>query len=71
MSAAGPMLVKKHKGTVLVVSPDAELREQIRKGLGPDSLTATGGADALLKLSESDFHTLLLDPNVEDLEAQA
>ena len=71
MSAAGPMFVKKHKGTVLVVSPDAELREQIRKGLGPDSLTATGGADALLKLSESDFHTLLLDPNVEDLETQA
>ena len=71
MSAAGPMLVKKHKGTVLVVSPDAGLREQIRKGLGPDSLAATGGADALLKLSESDFHTLLLDPNVEDLETQA
>jgi transcriptional regulator with GAF, ATPase, and Fis domain len=71
MSAAGPMLVKKHQGTVLVVSPHVELREQIRKGLGPDSLTATGGADALLKLSESDFHTLLLDPDVEDLETEA
>src|ERR1700722_19364495 len=73
MSAAGPMLMKKHKGTVLVVSPHAELRQQIRKGLGPDSLTATevtGGADALLKLRESDFHTLLLDRNVEDLEAE-
>jgi transcriptional regulator with GAF, ATPase, and Fis domain len=55
------------------VSPHAELREQVRKGLGPDSLTAievTGGADALLKLRESEFHTLLLDPNVEDLEIQ-
>ncbi len=73
MSAAGPILVKKQQGGVLLVSPRAELRERILKGLGPDALTATevtGGAGALLKLRESDFHTLLLDPNVEDLDAE-
>jgi DNA-binding NtrC family response regulator len=73
MSAAGPMLVKKRDGKLLMVSPRAELREKIRNRLGPESLPATeveGGADALLKLRELDFHTLLLDPDIEDLDVE-
>ncbi len=73
MSAAGPILITKRHGKVLIVSPNAELRDKILNSLGPESRPATevtGGADALLKLRESDFRTLLLDPNIEDLHTE-
>jgi DNA-binding NtrC family response regulator len=73
MSATAPTLVIKGDGKVLVVSPHAELRGKILESLGPESLPATearGGAEALLKLRESDFRTLLLDPNIEDLNVE-
>ena len=73
MSAAGPMLIKKRHGKIMIVSPSAELRTEILKSLGPESPPATevnGGAEALLRLRESDFLTLLLDPNIEDLHTE-
>jgi DNA-binding NtrC family response regulator len=73
MSAAGPILVKKRDRKLLVVSPRAELRKEILDNFGPESLPATevvGGAGALLKLGETDFHTLVLDPNIQDLEVE-
>lgn len=73
MSAAGPMLIKKRHGKIMIVSPSAELRTEILKSLGPESPLATevnGGAEALLRLRESDFLTLLLDPNIEDLHTE-
>src|ERR1700688_4979247 len=73
MSAAGPILIKVVQGRVMIVSPSAELREKILKSFGPETwpvIQVTGGADALLKLRESDFRTLWLDPNIEDLHAE-
>lgn len=73
MSAAGPILIKKRNGKVMIVSPSAEFREKICNTLGPESQPVTeaaGGAEALLKLRESDFCTLLLDPNIEDLHTE-
>jgi len=73
MSGTAPTLLRKGDGKVLVVSPHAALRDKILESLGPESLPATearGGADALLKLRGSDFRTLLLDPNIEDLNVE-
>jgi DNA-binding NtrC family response regulator len=73
MSAAGPILIKKRNGKVMIVSPSAEVREKISNSLGPESRPVTeavGGAEALLKLRESDYCTLLLDPNIEDLHTE-
>ena len=73
MSAAGPILIKKRNGKVMIVSPSQELREKVSSSLGPESQPVTeaaGGAEALLKLRESDFCTLMLDPNIEDLHTE-
>jgi DNA-binding NtrC family response regulator len=72
MSVAGPTLVGKRAGKVLVASPRAQLRQKVLRELGRArcrAAEAAGGADALRKLRESDFDTLLLDPRIEDLDA--
>ena len=64
---------QKRAGKVLMVSPCAELRKKLLKRPGPQSLPTTevmGGADALLSLRENRFRTLLLDPNIEDLNVE-
>ncbi len=57
----------------MVASPRAALRERLLKivGQGPvPAVEAAGGADALLKLKENDCGTLLLDPQIEDLDVE-
>jgi len=57
----------------MVASPRAALRERLLKivGQGPvPPVEAAGGADALLKLKENDCGTLLLDPQIEDLDVE-
>jgi DNA-binding NtrC family response regulator len=73
MAVTGPILVKKRDERVLMVSPCAEIRKKTLIAIGPQSLAATeamGGADALLRLRENDFRTILLDPNIEDLNLE-
>ncbi|HXQ25238.1 MAG TPA: sigma-54 dependent transcriptional regulator [Candidatus Acidoferrales bacterium] len=51
----------------------AECRKRILAGLGPTAVAtreATGGADALIKLESEDFRTVLLDSQLEDLDAE-
>jgi DNA-binding NtrC family response regulator len=60
-------------GKILVASPRAELRKLILKTLATPAAQAAevaGGADALMKLEESEFRTLLLDPQLEDLDVE-
>ncbi len=71
MSPAIQTLTKELSGKVLVASPYAPLRAHMVKNLAfPNASVseARGGADALLKLEESDFGTLLLDPRIDDLD---
>src|SRR5579862_9441536 len=73
MSAVTQSLVKELKGKVLVASPYAPLRARMLKNLevSDNSVSeAKGGADVLLKLEQSDFATLLLDPRIEDLDLE-
>lgn len=73
MSAVTQSLVKESKGKVLVASPCAPLRAQMLKNLDvpQNSVSeAKGGADLLLKLEQSNFSTLLLDPRIEDLDLE-
>jgi DNA-binding NtrC family response regulator len=60
------------QGKVLVASSHSEFRRKVLEGLGltvPETTEASGGADALLKLEENDFRTLLIDSHLEDLNA--
>ncbi len=73
MSAAAAMPVWIGQGRILVASSHAEFRSKVITGLGPvevEAAEAAGGADALLKLEEADFHTLLIDSELEDLDAE-
>src|SRR5579859_5880748 len=73
MSAVTQSLLKELKGNVLVASPYAPLRAQMLETLDVphNSVSeAKGGADLLLKLEQSDFATLLLDPRIEDLDLE-
>ena len=73
MSAVTQSLVKELKGKVLIASPYAPLRARMLKNLevSDNSVSeAKGGADVLLKLEQSDFATLLLDPRIEDLDLE-
>ena len=70
MSVASATLARLQSGRVLVASSRSEVREKILKDLWPAALElaeAAGGADALIKLEENDFHTLVLDPQLDDL----
>lgn len=71
MSAASPAIADAAPGKILVASPRAEFRRHILKSIPPAEVAAeeaAGGADALLKLGESEFGTLLLDPRLDDLD---
>jgi DNA-binding NtrC family response regulator len=71
MSAASPAVVSKGNRKVLIASPRAEYRRHVLKSISSVALAAeeaAGGADALLKLAEREFRTLLLDPKLDDLD---
>ena len=73
MSAASPAFAIDRQGKVLVVSSRTEFRAKVMKGLAPEVLPATvaaGGADALNKLEESEFGTLVLDSQIQDLDVE-
>lgn len=70
---AASATLARNQGKVLVASPRGEYRANIIGKLassGGQASAAVGGADALLKLERGDFQTLLLDPQLEDLDAQ-
>ncbi len=55
----------------MVASPQRTFRINVMKGLlcgGPQSSEAVGGADALMQLERSEFGTLVLDPQIDDLD---
>lgn len=71
MSAASVAVANRIYKRVLVASPRAEFRKRLLASLPSAECAmeeAAGGADALLKLGEQDFRTLLLDPRLEDLD---
>lgn len=56
---------------ILVASSRADFRKRVLNGLAPRVVPtgeAAGGADALLKLESNEFATVLLDPDIEDLD---
>lgn len=69
--ATGAVLARNAQGRVLVASSRPEFRANmigklsIAKSLAAE---AAGGADALMKLEREDFQTLVLDPDIEDLD---
>jgi DNA-binding NtrC family response regulator len=69
--AASAQWSSRNEGRTLIVSSRAEVREQVLKCLSPASSSpaeAAGGADALMKLEGSEFGTLVLDPQIDDLD---
>jgi DNA-binding NtrC family response regulator len=71
MSVASATLARLQSGRVLVASSRSEVREKILKDLWPaanELAEAAGGADALIKLEEKDFRTLVLDRQLDDLD---
>jgi len=71
--AAADIPFSKTKGNVLVASTRANFRKRILQSLAGGTVVATeaaGGADALAKLGERDFRTLLLDSLIEDLDVE-
>ena len=72
MSAASAQWSNRFEGKTLVVSSRSAVREQLLKTLGPVAVPAAeaaGGADALMKLEGNEFETMLLDPQIDDLDA--
>ncbi|HKQ88230.1 MAG TPA: sigma-54 dependent transcriptional regulator [Candidatus Acidoferrales bacterium] len=70
--AAGATLARSSQGRVLVASSRAEFRANMIAKLSAEkspAAEAAGGADALMKLERGGFQTLLLDPHIEDLDA--
>lgn len=71
MAAASAQWSSRYEGRMLVVSSRAEVRERVLKCLSPESAFASeaaGGADALMKLEGDEFGTLVLDPQIDDLD---
>jgi DNA-binding NtrC family response regulator len=71
MSAATAALLKNQPGRILVASSSIDFRARLLKSLPPAdarSAEAEGGADALIKLEDEEFGTLVLDPQIEDLD---
>lgn len=71
MSAVSPAIADRATRKILVASPRAKFRRHVLKSIARDAPAAeeaAGGAEALLKLGESDFRTLLLDPQLDDLD---
>lgn len=70
--AAGATLASGVRGRVLVASSRPEFRSNMIGKLHAEkalAAEAAGGADALMKLERGAFQTLLLDPHIEDLDA--
>src|SRR5271155_2493816 len=56
---------------ILVASSRADFRKRVLNGLAPRVVPtgeAAGGAGALIKLESNEFATVLLDPDIEDLD---
>ena len=73
MAAASAAFAADRQGRVLVASSRMEFRAKVLKGLAPEDLPAAeaaGGAEALMKLEESDFGTLVLDRQIQDLDVE-
>ena len=73
MSAASPAFAIDRQGKVLVASSRTEFRAKVMKGLAPEVSPATeaaGGADALNKLEQGEFRTLVLDSQIQDLDVE-
>lgn len=71
MSASSVAFVGRRDQRVLVASSCVDFREHVVRTLALASCTAheaAGGADALLKLHQSEYDALLLDPYLQDLE---
>jgi DNA-binding NtrC family response regulator len=71
MSASGVAFAGRRDRRVLVASSRVEFREHLVGTLRLASCTAdeaAGGADALLKLHQSEYDALLLDPCLQDLD---
>ncbi len=70
--AAGAILARSGQGRVLVASSRADYRANLIGKLAADpsgAAEASGGADALMKLEGGGFQTLVLDSQIEDLDA--
>lgn len=70
MSAATALSIAQGENSVLVVSPSQEIRKKILRQLPvtmSPAFEAAGGADALMQLEAGHYATLLLDPEIEDL----
>jgi CheY-like chemotaxis protein len=73
MAGASAAVLKHREGKVLVASPRPELRDRILRTLSNSNghtAEAAGGAEALMKLASAVFRTLLLDPQLEDLDTE-
>jgi DNA-binding NtrC family response regulator len=71
MAAASAVARTSRGGKVLVASSQENFRVHVLKGLsrvGPPSSEAVGGADALIQLEKGEFGTLVLDPEIDDLD---
>src|SRR5271168_4911439 len=71
MSAASASVTTPGTARILVASSRADFRQRVLKCLAPSSGQtgeAAGGADALIKLESNQFATVLLDPEIEDLD---
>ena len=71
MAAASAVAGTSRSGKVLVASSQENFRIHVLKGLsrvGPPSSEAVGGADALIQLEKGEFGTLVLDPEIDDLD---
>ncbi len=71
MSVASAQISRTGEGRILVASSRAEFRKRVLKCLTPalvQPAEAAGGADALNQLASNDFGTVLLDPQIEDLD---
>jgi len=71
MAAASAVARTSRGGKVLVASSQENFRIDVLKGLsrvGPPTSEAVGGADALIQLEKEEFGTLVLDPEIDDLD---
>ena len=73
MAVASLAFAANPPGRVLVVSSNTRFRARVLKALAPQALPATeaaGGVEALLKLEENEFRTLVLDRKIHDLNVE-
>jgi DNA-binding NtrC family response regulator len=66
-------MIARAMGGALIASPDGALREQVRHSLNGrwrPVQHALGGAEALVKLEERDWHVLFLDRRLPDLDSE-